>query len=70
MMISDKFPRYREYNPKVPVWCVTLNEGRIIHRFFDTSPFSPSDRYLALFRMPIEDRNPNPGKLGKLFLWI
>jgi hypothetical protein len=68
MIISDKFPRYNEYDPKVPVWCVTPAEGRIIHRFFDTSPFSPSGRYLALFRMPIEDRNPKPGEVGQIVL--
>jgi hypothetical protein len=68
MILSDRFPAYTEYNPKVPVWCITPKEGRVIHRFFDTSPFSPSGRYMALFRMPIEDRNPNPGEAGQIIL--
>ncbi|MDP6359436.1 MAG: hypothetical protein QF473_30225 [Planctomycetota bacterium] len=59
--ISSHFPEYSEYDPSVPVWCVTPGTGRIIHRFFDTSPFSPSGRYLALTRLPYEDRLPDPG---------
>jgi len=35
-----------------------------MHRFFDTSPVSPSGRYIALFRIPFEDHTPNPGDLG------
>lgn len=34
MNISEGFPEYNLFNPKVTVWCVTPNEGRIIHRFF------------------------------------
>jgi hypothetical protein len=40
----------------------------VIHRFFDTSPFSPSGRYLALFRLPFEDRLPAPGDAGQVLL--
>ncbi len=61
MNIHDSFQRYREAESLVPVWCVTPNEGRIIHRFFDTSPFSPSGRYVALLRLPYEDHEPSPG---------
>jgi hypothetical protein len=68
MILSDRFPRYTQYDPKIPVWCVTPHEGRIIHRFFDTSPFSPSGRYMALFRMPFEDRRPLPGEAGQIVL--
>ena len=68
MLISDKFPKYEEYNPLVPVWCVTPNEGRCIHRFFDTSPFSPSQRYMALIRFPQEERLPKPGEKAQIIL--
>lgn len=54
------------YNPKVPVWCVTPNRSGCIHRFFDTSPISPSGRYLAVFQMPFESRQPKPGETGKV----
>ena len=68
MKISSKFPAYTEYDPLVPVWCVTPNEGRTIHRFFDTSPFSPSQRYMAVLRLPQEERPPNPGEEAEVVL--
>lgn len=42
--------------------------GKIIHRFHDTSPISPSGRYIALFRIPFEDRYPEPGEPGEVVL--
>ena len=65
---SKHFPRYTKYDPKVPVWCVTPNEGRVFHRFFDTSPISPSGRYLAATRLPAEDRTPEPGDAAQVVL--
>ena len=41
-------------------------EGGVTHRFFDTSPISPSGRYIALFRLPYEDRTPQPGDTGRV----
>ena len=64
--ISDRFPRFVEGNPAMPVWCVTPNTDRCLHRFFDTPPFSPSGRYLACFRLPFEDRMPAPGEEGEI----
>ncbi len=66
MRLSDRFPLYEDFDPLVPVYCVTPGTGRVIHRFFDTSPFSPSNRYMALFRMPYEDRLPQPGDAGEI----
>lgn len=65
-MNLDKFPRYEEFSPLVPVWCVTPRRGGCLHRFFDTSPISPSGRYLAVFQMPFEDRQPEPGEKGNV----
>ena len=62
----EPFPRYERYDPALPVWCVTPGEGRAIHRFFDTCPFSPSGRYLAFFRLPFEDRPPDIGEVGQV----
>ncbi len=59
--LSSRFPAYDQFGPRVPAWCVTPAVGRVFHRFFDTSPFSPSGRYLALTRLPFEDRLPQPG---------
>jgi hypothetical protein len=67
-MISNRFPEYSEHDPLVPVWCATPGDGGYIHRFFDTSPFSPSGRYLALTRLPYEDRVPSPGDPAEVIL--
>ncbi len=61
-------PRYTDFNPLVPVYCATPNDGRLIHRFFDSSPLSPSGRYLALTRFPFEDRSPKPGDTAEVVL--
>ena len=66
--LNRRFPRYEEFDPLVPVWCVTPDRGGCIHRFFDTSPISPSGRYLAVFRLPFEDRQPDPGEPGEIIV--
>ncbi|NLS90707.1 MAG: hypothetical protein GXX96_00795 [Planctomycetaceae bacterium] len=60
------FPEYRDHDPMVPVYVLPGN--RALHRFFDTSPISPSGRYVALFRMPYEDHSPQPGDAGDVIL--
>jgi hypothetical protein len=67
-MNPDRFPRYYDHDPAVPVWCVTPDLTGCIHRFFDTSPISPSGRYLAVFQLPFEDRQPEPGEAGNVIL--
>lgn len=62
--LDRRFPRCETFDAIVPVWCVTPDVGGCIHRFFDTSPISPSGRYLAVFRLPFEDRQPEPGEAG------
>ena len=66
--LDTYFPRYTEFDPSVPVWCVTPDIPRCIHRFFDTSPVSPSGRYAAVFQMPFEDRQPGPGDKGSVHI--
>jgi len=66
LIISDKFPRYTQYEPKVPVWCLTPNSAGSFHRFFDTSPLSPSGRYVAVLQMPQEERLPKPGEAANI----
>ncbi len=62
---AQEFPPYS--GPAlVPV--VRVSSGRVIHRFFDTSPLSPSGRYLALFRFPQEVTSPKPGEVGEVIL--
>jgi len=52
----------------IGIRCVTPFAKGCIHRFFDTSPFSPSGRYLAAFQLPFEDRVPEPGEKG--VVWV
>lgn len=66
--LDRHFPRYTQYDPLVPVWCVTPHAGHCTHRFFDTSPISPSGRYLAVLRLPFENRLPAPGDVAHVVL--
>lgn len=62
------FPRYTEYEPLVPTYCVTPDLDRCMHRFHLSSPFSPSGRYMGLTRLPREDRPPKPGEAAEIVL--
>ena len=66
--LSSHFPQYTEFNPAAPVYCVTPKTAGSFHRFFDTSPFSPSGRYMAFTAMPFEDRVPLPGDEAQVVL--
>ena len=66
--LTQHFPSYTQFDPTVRVWCATPHLNGVIHRFFDTSPFSPSGRYLAVTRFPFEDRLPQPGDKAEVIL--
>lgn len=66
--LDAHFPRYTDFEPLVPVWCITPGTGRTMHRFFDSSPISPTGRYVALTRFPFEDRLPSPGDAAEVLL--
>lgn len=66
--LSDSFPRYTKFDPKVPVYCVTPQLDGCFHRFFNTSPISPSGRYLAVTRLLHEDRLSAPGEQAEVVL--
>ncbi|MDH7570762.1 MAG: hypothetical protein QHJ73_14370, partial [Armatimonadota bacterium] len=67
-MPENPFPPYTGFDPLAPVYCATPQLDGCFHRFFDTSPFSPSGRYLALTRLPFEDRLPRPGDTAEVVL--
>ena len=52
----------------VPARVVTSGEGRTLHHFFDKSPVSPSGRWIALLRIPYEDRRAQPGDASDVIL--
>jgi hypothetical protein len=62
------FPRHPSVMWQAPIWCITPQIDRCIHRFFDTSPVSPSGRYVALTRLPYEDKLPVPGDPAEIVL--
>jgi len=66
--LSAHFPRYTDFDPLVPVHCVTPELEGAFHRFFDTSPISPSGRYLGVTRLLVEDRPPQPGDVAEVVL--
>jgi hypothetical protein len=66
--LDDHFPRYTDYDPDVPVWCITPDMDRCISRFHLSSPVSPSGRYVALTRLSREDRQPDPGEAAEIVL--
>lgn len=49
--LSSKFDRYHSSGTEksfLPAWVITESNISAIHRFFDSSPISPSGRYIAL----------------------
>lgn len=62
MDMDAVFPRYTDNDPAAPIWCITPEVDGCFHRFFDTSPISPSGRYVGLTRLPAEDRMPRAGE--------
>ena len=45
----------------IDIRCITPGVGAFMHRFYDTSPISPSGKYIAVMHFPFEDRSPSPG---------
>jgi len=64
--LAGTFPAYTDFAPRVPVYCVTPGGTGYIHRYYDSSPFSPSGRYFAVTRLPFEDRLPKPGDVAEI----
>jgi hypothetical protein len=64
--LAGAFPAYTDFAPRVPVHCVTPGGTGYIHRYYDSSPFSPSGRYFAVTRLPFEDRLPKPGDVAEI----
>lgn len=64
--LAGTFPAYEDFGPSVPVHCVTPDGTGYIHRYYDSSPFSPSGRYFAVTRLPFEDRLPKPGDTAEI----
>ncbi|WP_417248587.1 hypothetical protein [Celeribacter sp.] len=64
--LDQNFQRYTDFDPLVPVWKVSIGTKPTIHRFFDTSPLSPSGRYLALTEFETDKRPPEIGESAEV----
>lgn len=56
------FRAYRPGQTVGNVTCVTPDDGFYLQTFFDVCPWSPSGRYLAVTKLPFQDREPKPGE--------
>lgn len=52
------FKPYRRSKTLAPIKKVTPDDGFYVHTYYDVCPFSPSQRYLAVTRLPYQDRIP------------
>ncbi|MEM1211588.1 MAG: hypothetical protein AAGI68_04750 [Planctomycetota bacterium] len=63
------FPRLPGREDDAPAWCLTADAPRCTQRFFDTTPISPSGRYLAVTQLPTEQRPPESGDTASVLLF-
>jgi len=54
--------------PRAGLLGITPGDTGYIHRFFNSSPISPLERFLALTKFPYEDRVPEPGDVAEVVL--
>lgn len=62
--LAANFDAYTEFDPICPVFCVSPKGKIAQHRFYDSSPISPSGRYVALTEYDYEDHLPTPGDVA------
>ena len=62
------FSRYIKFEPKLPIWQVTNGSKPSIHRFYDTSPISPSGRFLAFTEFETDEKLPKPGEAARVIV--
>ena len=55
LIFKPKYPMYS--NSIIPTWIVTKSNASSSIRFFDSSPFSPSNRYIAITRVSTKQEN-------------
>ena len=60
------FKRYRKGETLSPVFKVTPDNGFFIHSFYDVCPFSPSQKYLAVTKLPFQNRDAEFGDLAEV----
>lgn len=61
MLNKTCFPLYNKFSPKVPIFQISNGNKPTIHRFFDTSPVSPSGKYITLTEFNDDTSLPSLG---------
>ncbi|PJC88037.1 hypothetical protein CSW98_02650 [Vibrio sp. HA2012] len=67
--ISSEFERCKKFETRFPVYKITNSDDSCIHRFYDTSPISPSGKYIALCRFSRENTLPRFGEVAKVVVY-
>lgn len=58
--LKPAFPMYQTPDTYLPAWVITSWNTSSVHRFFDSSPFSPSGRYVGVTRLHSEGTEITP----------
>ncbi|GAA1954152.1 TolB-like translocation protein [Microbacterium aquimaris] len=64
MKLSSTFPEYTSFSPSISIRRVSLGDKPAIHRFYDTSPVSPSGRFVTYTEFVEDTRLPQPGDIA------
>jgi hypothetical protein len=59
-----RFASYQSGKFLAPITQVTPKDGFYVHTYYDVCPFSPSQRFLALTRLPYQDQIPVLGDIA------
>lgn len=59
-----KFEIYQPGQTLLPVTKVTPDDGFYVHTYYDVCPFSPSERYLVVSKLPYENNPPKYGDVA------
>ncbi len=61
-----KFEPFDKGKTAAPVRRVTPDDGFYVHTYFDVCPFSPSERYYAVTKIPFQDKMPVLGDAAQV----
>lgn len=63
---SFRFQPYQNGKTLAPIQQVTPNDGFYVHTYYDVCPFSPTQRYLAVTRLPYQTKVPVLGDTAEV----
>ena len=66
--LGTLFPEVAAFKGAVPCWRISDIERPSTHRFFDSSPLSPSGRFVAYTQMPYDNKVVRPGHFADVMI--